>query len=594
MVVVLRYRCNCSRIHGGAMFYSKNHKQLNIIDPWGHLGPKRRKMMDKSWSGLFRREILSELPVDSLREYYHDCDGRPTKELFSMLGLMILQQMHDLTDEQAVEQFCFNVQWHYALDITDNSDASSYVSLRSLWTMRDHLTEKGLHKVLFDKVAQKLAKVFKVDFSKQRIDSVHIQSNMRRLGRIGLFVKTIKKFLVNLKRHHPSLLDALDTDLRTRYLKKKQEAVFALVKPTQAHATLDQLAKDIFFLVERFSSVQSVNEMSSFKLLVRLFQEQCIVEEHEGERIPVAKANKDVPSDSLQNPSDPDAGYSGHKGQGFQVQIMETYASDASEASFSLITHAAVEPADRSDANALLPAIESTTERNMAPDELLADSLYGGDDNCERAKNDHDVEVVSPVMGTTGKGLSLDDFTLDDSGKIVACPAGHGPVSVRSKKRFSAAFSLDDCRACPQQGHCPVKPGKKAAYLRYSTKEVRLARRRINERTAQFRDKYRFRAGVEATMSEYDRRTGVKKLRVRGLKAVSYAAIMKAIGLNIRRAVASKLWGKAPESPSFGQICAHIWRFVHLTEQTRSRVEKFSAWISQYRTNHSEDFKIAA
>jgi hypothetical protein len=576
------------------MFHTKNHKQLNMFDPWGHLGPKRRKMMDKSWSGLFRREILTELPVDALRYYYDDCNGRPTKELFSMVGLMILQQMHDLTDEQAVEQFCFNVQWHYALDITDDSDVSSYVSIRSLWTMRDQLTEKGLHKVLFEKVAQKLAKVFKVDLSKQRIDSVHIQSNMRHLGRISLFVKTIKKFLVNLKRHHPSLLDALDKELRTRYLAKKQEAVFALVKPTQAHTTLDQLAKDILFLVERFSSVESVNEMSSFKLLVRLFQEQCIVEDHKGERIPVAKPNKDVPSDSLQNPSDPDAGYSGHKGQGFQVQIMETYDPDASYTSFSLITHADVEPADRSDANALLPAIESTMQSNLAPDEVLADSLYGSDDNCERAKNDHGVDVISPAMGTTGKGLSLDDFTLDASGKIVACPEGHGPVSVRSKKRFSAAFSMGDCRTCPQQEHCPVKAGKKAAYLRYSMKEVRLARRRIHEQTAEFRDKYRFRAGVEATMSEYDRRTGVKKLRVRGLKAVTYAAIMKAIGLNIRRAAASKLWAEASAWRFIRQIWTLNWLVVHLTEQIRSRFEKSTAWICQNRQDNSADFKIAA
>jgi IS5 family transposase len=575
------------------MFHTKNHKQLNIFDPWEHLGPKRRKILDKSWSGLFRREILPELPVDALREYYHDSMGRPTKELFSMVGLMILQQMHDLTDEQAVEQFCFNVQWHYALDITDISDASSYVSLRSLWTMRNRLTEKGLHKVLFDKVAQKLAKVFKVDFSKQRIDSVHIQSNMRHLGRIGLFVNTIKKFLMNLKRHHRHLLDVLDKEMRTRYLKKKKEAVFALVKPTQAHATLDQLASDIFFLVERFSSVEGVNEMSSFKLLVRLYQEQCIVEDRDGERIPVAKPNKDVPSDSLQNPSDPDAGYSGHKGQGFQVQVMETYHTD-SEDSLSLITHIEVEPAHHSDANALLPAIERVKENHMAPEELLADSLYGGDDNCERAKNEHDVEVVSPVMGKTGKGLSLDDFTLDASGKIVACPTGHTPVRVRPKKRFSAAFNLNDCRACPQQELCPVKLGKKAAYLRYSKKEVRLSRRRIHEQTTEFRDKYRFRAGVEATMSEYDRRTGVKKLRVRGLKAVSYAAIMKAIGLNIRRAVATKMWQKAAEMPCFGQICVLICLIVHLTEQISAQFDKFASWIRQNRSDLPADLKLAA
>ncbi|MFV0436359.1 MAG: hypothetical protein ACK5PS_03050, partial [Desulfopila sp.] len=83
------------------MFHVKNHKQQNIFDPWGHLGPKRRSELEDSWAGLFRQHILVDLPVETLRKHYHDWNGRPTKELFSMIGLMILQQMHDLTDEQA-------------------------------------------------------------------------------------------------------------------------------------------------------------------------------------------------------------------------------------------------------------------------------------------------------------------------------------------------------------------------------------------------------------------------------------------------------------------------------------------------------------
>ena len=588
------YPCYVIGIGNAAMFHTKDHKQKNLIDPWSYLGPKRRKLVNESWSGLFRKEILPELPVDALREYYHTSDGRPTKELSSMIGLMILQQMHDLTDEQTVEQFCCNLQWHYALDITDESDKSSYVSHRTLWTMRDHLTEKGLYKVLFETVARKLAKVFKVELAQQRIDSVHIQSNMRHLGRISLFVTTIKKFLVNLKRHHAGLFDALDVQLNTKYLKKPEEAVFALVKPSQSHGTLGQLAKDVFFLVERFGSAPEVGDMTSFKLLVRLFKEQCIVQEHDGEKIPVAKPNKDVPSDSLQNPSDPDAGYCGHKGQGFQVQLMETYQSDSSEDSFSLITHVDVEPAHHSDANALLPAVETSKASNMAPEELLADSLYGSDENCEKAKNDHGVEVISPVMGTTGKGLSLDDFTLDGSGKITACPAGKSPVRVRYKKQFNVAFSLGDCRGCPQHEHCPVTPGKKAAYLRYSKKHVRLSRRRIQEQTVEFRDKYRYRAGVEATMSEYDRRTGVKKLQVRGDKAVSFAAFLKATSLNVRRVAASKLGEKAPKRPSFGPISTPILLVVRLAERIRSRFERITNWISQNRTDRSAYLKMAA
>ena len=39
-------------------------------------------------------------------------------------------------------------------------------------------------------------------------------------------------------------------------------------------------------------------------------------------------------------------------------------------------------------------------------------------------------------------------------------------------------------------------------------------------------------------MSHYDRRTGVKQLRVRGLGAVRFRATLKALALNIMRAVA--------------------------------------------------------
>ena len=50
--------------------------------------------------------------------------------------------------------------------------------------------------------------------------------------------------------------------------------------------------------------------------------------------------------------------------------------------------------------------------------------------------------------------------------------------------------------------------GKKFCYLRFTEKDRRIAKRRLYEQTEEFKDRYRWRAGVEATMSEYDRRTG--------------------------------------------------------------------------------------
>lgn len=566
------------------MFHVKNHKQLDMFDSWAYLGEKRRRELDKTWSGLFRSKILQTLPVEKLRKHYHANNGRPTKELYSMLGLMILQQMHDLTDEQTVEQFSFNIKWHYALDITSPADATSYVSLRSIWEMRRIFIDENLYVTMFNKIAKKLEKVFKVDLRKQRLDSVHVRSNMRHLGRISLFSKTIKKFLVNLKRQHRPLFDSLDSAMQARYLNKKEEAIFSLVKPSESSGTLNQLAQDIYSLVERFKARNEVNSMDTFKLLVRLFQEQCLVEEQGGDKLILAKPNKDVPSDSLQNPSDPDAGYSGHKGKGYSVQVMETYSPgspDSESKNLSLITHIAVNSANNSDAHALIPALTATQSEELIPEEVLVDTLYGSDDNVTEAKATYGVDVVSPLKNQP-EGLSLADFSLDDSGHILKCPQGKSPVRVQFKKRFSASFG-SECQACSQLRQCPVIAGKKATYYRYTLKDVRIAKRRAYERSDEFREKYRYRAGVEATMSEYDRRTGVKKLRFRGLAAVRFAAFMKAIGINIKRAAACEEWQKKTDLCQPWLFALLFYQIVHFKEQLQARFQNFVACTGRFR-----------
>jgi hypothetical protein len=61
-----------------------------------------------------------------------------------------------------------------------------------LWSIRKKVTDQELDTVLFQQVAGKLARVFQVDPGKQRLDSVHVKSNMRRLGRLGLLAKCIR------------------------------------------------------------------------------------------------------------------------------------------------------------------------------------------------------------------------------------------------------------------------------------------------------------------------------------------------------------------------------------------------------------------
>ncbi len=293
-----------------------------LFDPWEYLGPKRRRMLERGWAGLFQRELLKELPVERIAPRFHPSFGRPIKELHTMLGVLVLQQMQDLTDVEVVTALAYDLQWHYALNLGGETDADKYVSERTVRSYRGMLIELGLDGVLFEGLTEKLVKVFKVPVSKQRMDSTHIVSNMRRLSRIGLFVALITRFLKCLKRQHTERYDSIRREVVERYLNKKGKGCFGQPKPSRTQETLQRTAEDLLLLVEMFRNDEAVTRMASYRMLRRLLSEQCEVKGEDEDGQVEVKPPKGIRSDSLQNPSDPDASYDGHKGQGYQVQLV--------------------------------------------------------------------------------------------------------------------------------------------------------------------------------------------------------------------------------------------------------------------------------
>jgi Glu-tRNA(Gln) amidotransferase subunit E-like FAD-binding protein len=192
-----------------------------------------------------------------------------------------------------------NIQWHYALNLSEESDAAKYICLKTLWTLRSILTENSIDADIFDAVRNKLANVFKVNTDNQRIDSVHIKSNMRKLGRIGIFVSGISKFLRNLKRNHRGRFDTIENDLKIKYLSKNCKRSFSVIKPSDSHKTLSEVSNDLYGLVEQFKDSSDVNGMDSYKLLVRILNEQCNVADSGKEPQVEVMKPKDIPSDFL-------------------------------------------------------------------------------------------------------------------------------------------------------------------------------------------------------------------------------------------------------------------------------------------------------
>ena len=63
------------------MISRNNPRQGHLIDPWAHLGPKRRKRLENFWAGMCRQVILAGLPVDQIAPWFRPDLGRPSKEL---------------------------------------------------------------------------------------------------------------------------------------------------------------------------------------------------------------------------------------------------------------------------------------------------------------------------------------------------------------------------------------------------------------------------------------------------------------------------------------------------------------------------------
>jgi hypothetical protein len=339
------------------------------------------------------------------------------------------------------------------------------------------MTKSPIAAEIFNKATVQFAKTFNVDTANQRLDSVHIFSNMARLGRVRLLCRTITIFLNNLKRQCPEEFsrDGLKS-IKERYCNEKREGYFGEVKPSASQKRLNEIATDMYCLYKLYSTHPTISLLYSYKQLARAFDEQCKVTGTIAEALPA----KEVSADSLQNPSDPDAGYDAHKGQGYQVQLAETYSKktegDKRPASaLELITHVRVESAARHDSGALEPAVNDLEAKGMKPSELLADTSYGSDDNV-KFSSEKEVELISPVAGKKS-AKDFTGFTLSpDKERIIECPQGCQPDKVRVNKKDSCTLYWNNskCKQCKFISECQTKKGKKYRQLRYTAKDIRL------------------------------------------------------------------------------------------------------------------------
>ncbi len=505
-------------------------RQNALFDPYElMLAPMVLKRLKEGWQGLMRFILLELMPVEVLANEHHETMGCPTKELYSVAGLLFIMEFKNWTREQAVEQYCLNIGVQYALNLPPGGGV---MCVKTLDRYRKIFREERLGAEVYERITRTLVGHLELKLDEQRGDSTHIFSDMALFGRTQLMGVAVKRFLAQVRRHAPQAYEALDEDLRKRYAPSANQLFADTARDKESRRLLrQQVAEDMYALMARFEADDRHNERSTYKAMVWIFHEQCEVDEA---KVSIKdKAGGRV----IQNPSDPGATFDGKKGSGYQAQVVETCSE---ENDVQLITAAVPQTAADSDAESFPLILGQLTEGDRKPHSLLLDHAYGSDRNVQ-AGQVQGVEVVSPVNRSRRNpdNLHVEDFTIDpETEEVQACPAGHAP---RYSKHDVATgvtttqMNPGHCQHCPHRAQCPVKGTRKRTFT-HTPAERRRAERLLAEQEPAWRKRYAKRAGIEGLMSRLKRCTGLGRLRVRGQPAVFNAIFLKLAGWNIYQA----------------------------------------------------------
>lgn len=515
------------------------------------LPPKKLAALKKTWAWSFRMEALPLIDAELFRPFYCEALGRPSKPVETVVSVLILKELFDLTDEEALYRLDFDLGWHVALMV---GPEQAHCCQKTLHNFRARLMASDGGLALFQDIADKIVRRLSLSTKTMRMDSTHFSSNVALVSRLGLFCETMRLFLCAVRRLSEGKYEGISEGLRRRYADADGGAAhYADARSSDAPRRVGVCGRDVWRLLDHFRGDVEVASLPETRLLQRLFLEQCEVDPEAGPAeadasdadapfAPVrVKRAKDLRSHVMQTPHDPTVTYSGHKGQGYEGQLAETCGNgDKPE----VIVYAEPGLSCRSDVHRTMPTVENLAGRDLAPETLVADTTYGSTEHVIACAH-LGTELVTPVSGpppADPSAMTAGDFDIDVCGaRATRCPAGHealGETRDPATGVIETVFDSAQCVQCPHRNRCPARDkGDGRRVLKTTLNNAVRQRRHHNQQSPQFRVRYPWRAGIEATNSELKRSHGLAKVRVRGAPAVALAFYLKCTACNIKRMI---------------------------------------------------------
>jgi transposase len=521
-----------------------------------------RQILPASHPLVLMGDRLSSFISDEAFADLYPAEGKPALSPALLALVTILQYWEFLSDRQATHMVITRLDWKYALHL-----ALAYAGFDHsvLCEFRQRLIAHDAQRRVFDQllIALRQAGLLKGKHM-QRTDSLAVLGAVRSLSRLELAMETLRLALLELEAQDPGWLKGAvpsswaerygDWTQQERLVRSKGEAGRA-----EAEKLLQQAGADGQWLLDKLAVPGTPAGLTTAKpvgILRRVWDQQFVTAD--GRVLPRERVDA-CSAEQVRTPHDPDVHYGEHGGngwEGFLLQWTETAAPEQPR----IITDIALTPAGVADCRQLDGIQARLAERDLLPTTHLADTGYVTGDTLV-ASAARGVELVGPVQrdsspqARTAGGLTADQFQVDFEQKRATCPAGQvATIWSESHNRFGASvvhirFPVAVCQACPLRPQCmPTSTSAKhGRSLQLKPSHVQVQARRQEQQTPAFREMYRRRAGIEASLSNAVRRHGARQARYCGTVKANLQHLFLASAINLKRA-AAWLIGRRPRT----------------------------------------------
>lgn len=564
------------------MFCRNNAQQTSILDPISEMPNYLKDILKKSWAQNFQDYIFPTINEDRFSVLYSDNYAtRPNTPVNVIIGLLIIKEMLQLTDEELISSLHFDTRFQYALRTTGYEKQP--VSINTLYNFRTKVTDYfkktgiDLIKEEVESQSKMIEAKLKIDGKKIRMDSFMVSSSCKRLSRIELVYTVNYRFIKMLSEVSKELIP----DSCKEYLEKgnKNETIYR----TRDIATESKL----IFLLNQSKTLyeigmingDAIKSTDEFKDLDRLINDQANQDEN---GVLEPKKGKDISPSSLQNPTDKDATYRKKYGgnTGYVANIVETF-----DEKNSVISTYDLEPNVYSDAKFAEDVIEESEVNEEDCSEkikMIVDGAYYSQENAELA-NDKGIELIpSSLVGRKpcAEKLSYSSFTIDDDKNVVSkCLNDVEPQESFCKDdKYTAKFNPQDCEKCPHVSTCPFKPQKKCNVVRFTKNRYNTDQQREKMGTDEYIQTTNLRAGVEGIPSVLRRFYKIDTMPIRGLVRSKIWLGFKIAAYNVKKLL------KGLRTDSFYLIFnVALSIIVHFLSFLKSIILKGELWLNVSR-----------